>query len=539
MDILTNRHFFAYSGVSTALVVGKVLFTFSAHPTFFSACIALSEGLTPIVIGNWLLVCGLSLAIVTQKFFFGELRLLEREHVAERAWLTIISSLVALAMFRHEHMMLLCGLSLLHLFLVVFHWIVDDRIDFLFQRATALGDVLKTRVALAALVLMVSDWQISMFLLNYSFQHSPDICVVFGFQVFLLFLTMSELTLKSVCNLIEIVYLDKHPDEEVWELRSVYVKVIGIIHSFFKLVINALLCYIFYGPSRMPIHLGMDMFHSVKTFITQCKDFLAYLRTASELDGMLPDATMEQLADDNLCIICREDMTTEGIQRGTRNVPKVLPCGHIIHMGCLKGWMERSQVCPMCRQPVKRTGAPAVPQERDEPAAPEQRDEPGNAEEAVAPQHFETPPVLTPQILLGAGSSHETFNSDTNPHSITLPLQSAVIPRDWAIIPLTQTAPMTYNLHLTPTETAQLSIQRQSVAVEPASLIKIHGDFSSERESELTDASGTEIDLAPPTAQEQARQLSRDIDTMRSNLDGLMNQLSELNAKLELPRASD
>lgn len=32
--------------------------------------------------------------------------------------------------------------------------------------------------------------------------------------------------------------------------------------------------------------------------------------------------------------------------------PKRLPCGHILHLSCLKNWMERSQTCPICRLPV-------------------------------------------------------------------------------------------------------------------------------------------------------------------------------------------
>jgi E3 ubiquitin-protein ligase synoviolin len=35
-----------------------------------------------------------------------------------------------------------------------------------------------------------------------------------------------------------------------------------------------------------------------------------------------------------------------------RSRPKKLPCGHILHLGCLKSWLERQQVCPTCRRPV-------------------------------------------------------------------------------------------------------------------------------------------------------------------------------------------
>lgn len=40
--------------------------------------------------------------------------------------------------------------------------------------------------------------------------------------------------------------------------------------------------------------------------------------------------------------------------------PKKLPCGHILHLGCLKSWLERQQVCPTCRRPVASENARAA-----------------------------------------------------------------------------------------------------------------------------------------------------------------------------------
>lgn len=31
---------------------------------------------------------------------------------------------------------------------------------------------------------------------------------------------------------------------------------------------------------------------------------------------------------------------------------KKLPCGHILHLHCLRSWLERAQICPICRTPV-------------------------------------------------------------------------------------------------------------------------------------------------------------------------------------------
>ena len=56
-----------------------------------------------------------------------------------------------------------------------------------------------------------------------------------------------------------------------------------------------------------------------------------------------PDATEEELQEANLCAICREEMVTRC---------KKLPCNHIFHVSCLRGWFQSHQSCPTCRMDV-------------------------------------------------------------------------------------------------------------------------------------------------------------------------------------------
>lgn len=85
-----------------------------------------------------------------------------------------------------------------------------------------------------------------------------------------------------------------------------------------------------------------------------------------------PDATAEEVASEEVCIICREEMrpwgqpgqggeaaAADGPAGGRptgavpdRLRPKKLPCGHILHFACLRSWLERQQNCPTCRRPV-------------------------------------------------------------------------------------------------------------------------------------------------------------------------------------------
>jgi len=44
------------------------------------------------------------------------------------------------------------------------------------------------------------------------------------------------------------------------------------------------------------------------------------------------------------CSICREDF-----KLGAKEKATPLPCGHLFHMSCIKPWLSKQNVCPLCR----------------------------------------------------------------------------------------------------------------------------------------------------------------------------------------------
>lgn len=65
-------------------------------------------------------------------------------------------------------------------------------------------------------------------------------------------------------------------------------------------------------------------------------------RAINYLNYLYPDAREDELNQgDNVCIICREEMTGVGAKK--------LPCNHIFHAACLRSWFQRQQTCPTCR----------------------------------------------------------------------------------------------------------------------------------------------------------------------------------------------
>lgn len=84
-----------------------------------------------------------------------------------------------------------------------------------------------------------------------------------------------------------------------------------------------------------------------RNFKKAFNDVILSRRAIRNMNTLYPDATAEELlAADNVCIICREEMTTAS---------KKLPCNHIFHTSCLRSWFQRQQTCPTCRLNVSVT----------------------------------------------------------------------------------------------------------------------------------------------------------------------------------------
>ena len=143
--------------------------------------------------------------------------------------------------------------------------------------------------------------------------------------------------------------------------------------DFFKLVLYLTFFFVlcmFYG---MPIHIVRDVVLTIRSFYKRIHDFARYRHATKDMNERYPDATQEEIAGEDVCIICREAMrpwwqpnaqnaqqpgetgtnpAAAGSSVDQRYRPKKLPCGHILHFACLRSWLERQQSCPTCRRDV-------------------------------------------------------------------------------------------------------------------------------------------------------------------------------------------
>jgi E3 ubiquitin-protein ligase synoviolin len=188
--------------------------------------------------------------------------------------------------------------------------------------------------------------------------------------------------------------------ETQWDEKSLYFFYIEIIMDFLKLICYFLFFGIVCHYYGIPIHIIRDVYITLRAFIQKCRDLINYRAATQNMNQRYPDATEAELANsDRVCIICREEMSTETAQLNDK--PKKLPCGHIFHLKCLKNWLERQQTCPTCRQsvfqPTFETIPPIqpVPINAPNPPAPNFLNQPlENPLPFILPPDVQQPPLI-------------------------------------------------------------------------------------------------------------------------------------------------
>lgn len=119
------------------------------------------------------------------------------------------------------------------------------------------------------------------------------------------------------------------------------IRVLSMAHVFHVWWLHGLT----YKP--MDAVLFLDIRSLVFAIHGKIRTYAHYCSATHNLQHNFPNALPSQLQSaDEECAICKEHM----------KAAKVLPCGHIYHLGCLRDWLQQSGTdnftCPICRTPL-------------------------------------------------------------------------------------------------------------------------------------------------------------------------------------------
>lgn len=274
-----------------------------------------------------------------RKVFFGQLRAAEMEHLIERSWYAVTETCLAFTVFRDDFSPRFVAQFTLLLFLKCFHWLAEDRIDYM-ERSPVLTWLFHVRAVLLLMFLGMVDAVLVHLAYNTTMQSGASVQLVFGFEYAILLTIVVTIQMKYVLHIIDL------RSENPWDNKAVYLLYTELITGFIKTVLYCCFMVIMIKVHTFPLFAIRPMYLTLRGFKKCISDVIMSRRAIRNMNTLYPDATPEELQQgDNVCIICREEMTTGC---------KKLPCNHIFHTSCLRSWFQRQQTCPTCRMDVLR-----------------------------------------------------------------------------------------------------------------------------------------------------------------------------------------
>lgn len=376
-----------------------------------------------------------------QRLLYGHLRPIETEQLYERAWFAVTETCLAMTIFRGELGGWFLVMFVLLLVGKVWGWIGEGRVEYLEQQPPANPRLFHIRLALSLVLAVLFNASMLRYCVNVVIDEArADMMIMFGFEFAILTILSTSTALRYSIALTEIYITHQQvkakmeerraeiraarieaireqaragaaspptdlPDEndvnelEIdvpgWEEKGRWVFYLDLLTDFLKLVVYLVFFAILLRFFGLPIHILRDVVVTMRSFGRRIMDFVRYRNATRDMNERYPDATAEEVAREDVCIICREEMTSTqppvaaegeaapqpaaGAQRvPDRLRPKKLPCGHILHFACLRSWLERQQNCPTCRRPV-------VAPQRLQGAAADANNLPGNVGGAAQP----------------------------------------------------------------------------------------------------------------------------------------------------------
>jgi len=275
-----------------------------------------------------------------RKIFFGQLRAAEFEHLMERSWYAVTETCLAFTVFKDDFSPKFVALFTLLLFLKSFHWLAEDRVDYM-ERSPVITILFHLRVLSLALVLASLDLFFIQHAYTSTLTKGASVQLVFGFEYAILLTIVINTLVKYVLHSI-----DLH-SENPWENKAVFMLYTELFIGFIKVLLYILFFVIMVRIYTLPLFAVRPMYLTMRAFKKAFNDVVLSRRAIHNMNTLYPDATAEELAEtDNVCIICREEMVAPSAKK--------LPCGHIFHRNCLRSWFQRQQTCPTCRLDVLR-----------------------------------------------------------------------------------------------------------------------------------------------------------------------------------------
>jgi len=302
---------------------------------------------------NCVAMCLVILRIIAFILFDG-LRPIEYEHLLEKTSVSITDTFLLLVLMRskmNKDILMPLGFLILSKWA---KWLLEDRLEYIESRLTVPAWSI-IRICFVLFAIVVLDLTFTIYFALGLKDTRPKIEFAFLLEYFLCFV--------NALNLAYNYFLFAYEDQVASHEDNSFNKPLYVLYGNLIAVGTALVAQCMFFV--LLVTNLMFPFISIRSFVMNLQDFRKYLKSIVHsrraIQLQFPDATAEELANyDSTCIICREEMNAT--PANVNSQCKKLPCGHILHSSCLRSWLQRQQVCPLCRaQVMTSSGTPVAP----------------------------------------------------------------------------------------------------------------------------------------------------------------------------------
>jgi len=388
-------NFSSYIVLSTLVVLGVVAHAYVVHEQFYPAVVYLStDKMCLAIMYNFAFAIFLLFGKTLLRTFIGTLRDLEVEQLVDSGRGFLADTILFLVFYaptidnREVGTVFLIQYICCVIFMKVFHLTTQIRVSHMFEVGVPR---LIVNVKLVALMCLLLGCDVLS--LNYFYSVASRSSTFFTWILFEV-LTMSTVVLVSICKY-SVHMVDLRLDNG-WPAKSVCLFYIDLIHDVVSMTLFLVFMLTFFvqNPSRLPIYMMADVIQVARKLAQRLRSFRRYRRISLNMERRFPDATDEEIEDNEHCVICRDSLFE-------CSKAKKLSCGHIFHIDCLRSWLVMQQVCPTCRAEIPADG----PLLQDAAEARRAAELPQAAGAPLQPAEPGTGPALQPTAPGAAGAA--------------------------------------------------------------------------------------------------------------------------------------
>ena len=334
-----------YCLISFLLVVIRVIQTFKFNCDFFQVCMSLISSNT-----DFIILCNFGITVLLMISYFISNSILKisfqsmKEQIVTRFQEFIIHFFLILYFTASNNISIdILVFGFIPIYIYYLYLLLDETIK---KYSTTQPNIaVRQHQSIFTLEIVLSYVTLKMmihFLKSYQNYQS------YGYFFMYLLYNCSVLLISIIRTILNHVYFIKLKSNQISFFDNFMKQV--VIDSVFLVirgVLIILICVYLLIKTSLQIIVMTSFAGEIIMLINSFKTKILTKEFINSTLNKYPSPTQEEIDADDICIICRTQMSVSD--------SKKLPCGHIFHKDCIIQWFSNKGVCPTCKTPIMVT----------------------------------------------------------------------------------------------------------------------------------------------------------------------------------------